>query len=69
MDGQKPVPVQAQHLADQGDGHDKADGLRRAVFFQYVRPLPGRRRTAPVTNPNILHHMLPFFNRSILNVL
>ena len=41
VDGQQPVPVEPQHLADERDGHDQADGLGRALFLvQPRRPLP-----------------------------
>ena len=40
VDGQQTVPVQSQHLADEGEGHHDADGFCRAVLlFQCVHLL------------------------------
>ena len=64
MDGKQPVPVQAQHLADKGNGHHKADGPGRAavLFLQSAHPLKKQNRY-------ILHHVPFFFNCGFLNVL
>ena len=45
VDGKQPVPVQAQHLADKGNGHHKADGPGRAavLFLQSAHPLSKSR--------------------------